>query len=283
MSALNYINYSAQTAIIATQHKKESVIAPILKSRLNLNSFTPSDYNTDQFGTFCGKVERSLDPLSTLRLKIKTAMDLYDYKIGVGSEGSFGSHPEAFFLPWEEEWLMFIDRENKLEIVSKKVSTNTNFSSEVFDSITDIKKYAIQCGFPDHGLIIKERTGEIIAKVIYRWDDLWNAVNIGFQRSESIKIETDMRAQSNPRRMEVIAMACENLCSKILSKCPNCSMPGFDIVDVVTGLPCSLCNLPTRSIKARIKGCSICNYQTTIPLTEIKKTEDPTFCDHCNP
>ena len=83
--------------------------------------------------------------------------------------------------------------------------------------------------------------------------------------------------------MRVIAQAVEKLIEKINKKCPNCHTPGFDIINTNDGLPCSNCSLPTRSILSCTYQCKVCDYTKQELYPKQKKTEDPTFCDNCNP
>ena len=54
--------------IIATQHHKEKVIAPLFEEKLGVHCFTDSQLNTDVLGTFSGEVERNNDPITTARI-----------------------------------------------------------------------------------------------------------------------------------------------------------------------------------------------------------------------
>ena len=60
-------------------------------------------------------------------------------------------------------------------------------------------------------------------------------------------VETDMRACYNPTRMRVIEQTTHKLVAKINNKCPQCATPGFETAEVNRGLPCNLCNSPTKS------------------------------------
>ena len=45
---------------IATKHKKETVIAPIIEVALGVVCFTNLDFDTDILGTFCGEIETQI-------------------------------------------------------------------------------------------------------------------------------------------------------------------------------------------------------------------------------
>jgi hypothetical protein len=101
--------------LIATMHRKESVIAPILEKELGVTYFLDETYDTDTLGTFTGEVERALDPVSTAREKCLRAMKKNNCDLGVASEGSFGPHPSLFFVNADDEFLIFIDSKNKID------------------------------------------------------------------------------------------------------------------------------------------------------------------------
>ena len=80
-----------------------------------MRCFTPQEFDTDRFGIFTGEVPRPQDALNTLRIKCTQAMELYGYDLAIASEGSFGAHPSLFFVPADEEWLIFIERKTILK------------------------------------------------------------------------------------------------------------------------------------------------------------------------
>jgi hypothetical protein len=92
-----------------------------------------------------------------------------------------------------------------------------------------------------------------------------------------------MRAMFNPTRMNVIEKATQKLVQKIKSTCPQCQMPGFGITDAKKGLKCSLCSSPTNSILSYIYVCQHCQFIKEEMYPHNKTTEDPTYCDYCNP
>lgn len=87
----------------------------------------------------------------------------------------------------------------------------------------------------------------------------------------------------NPIRMEVIKKAALKLTNKINTLCPNCVTPGFGITESTQGLPCKLCNFPTRSTLSYIYSCKKCNYKKEKKYPNGKQTEHPMYCDICNP
>lgn len=94
--------FEGRKLVIATKHQKEQVLSPLLSHSLGVHVIVPNNLDTDLLGTFSGEVERKHDPITTARLKCQWAMDLTNCDLAVASEGSFGSHPAAFFLPANE-------------------------------------------------------------------------------------------------------------------------------------------------------------------------------------
>ena len=55
--------------LIATSHKKEEAIGPVLRDRFQANIVVPEGFDTDSFGTFSGEIERADSPLDAARRK----------------------------------------------------------------------------------------------------------------------------------------------------------------------------------------------------------------------
>ena len=271
--------------LIATKHQKEKVIAPILEKELGVCCFIDETFDTDTLGTFSGEVERELDPISTAREKCLRAMKQNGCDLGVASEGSFGPHPSMFFISADDEFLIFIDTKNNIEVVVREISTSTNFNGKYVQSQKELFDFAEQVGFPSHGLILRKSNDENkdIHKGITESEILKNSFDYFFSKYNSVYAETDMRAMYNPARMKVIEKATDKLVQKIKSSCPQCQMPGFGITDAKSGLKCNLCGSPTRSILSYIYICGHCGYRKEEIYPNKKTTEEPTFCDYCNP
>jgi len=257
----------------------------LLEKELGVTVVVPTDLDTDRFGTFSGERERDLSPLDTARAKAVAAMDSSGLDLAMASEGSFGPHPVIGLVPSNEEWLIMIDRKNDLEIVVREISIATNFSSMLCSSLEEVLDFAAKAGFPEHGLIIRssERDLDTLKKGIRGHEELKIQASSLLVKYSQVFAETDMRAMMNPSRMKVIEETGKKLIEKIKSCCPTCSTPGFDIQRVEAGLPCSHCQLPTRSTQALILICARCGYEEKRHHPAGKKTEDPMYCDHCNP
>ncbi|MCA6075041.1 DUF6671 family protein [Fulvivirga sedimenti] len=276
--------FKGRRLVIATKHQKEIIIGPKAASRLGVLPFVPEDFDTDVLGTFSGEVPRESDPLSTARRKCELAMELTGCDLAIASEGSFGAHPAYVFIPGNEEIVMLKDLKNDLEIVGKKLSTDTNFGGEVCRNQEELEAFAIKSGFPDHALIIRnaQDSAETIFTGINSWDNLRSKFQNIMGRYGDAFIETDMRAMYNPKRMKVIGEATDNLLELALTSCSECETPGYGITDVVKGLPCDLCGAPTQSIKSYIYSCKKCGHREIRPNPH-KSVESPQYCDFCNP
>ena len=277
--------FNSRSAIIATKHNKEQVIKPLLENQLGVQCFVSADFDTDLLGTFTGEIERAEDPLSTVRKKCLMAMDKYEIDLGIASEGSFGPHPEYFFINSNIEIVIFIDQKNNLEIVSSEISTDTNFNGKEISTEKELRDFADKALFPSHGLILRDKkeSKNVIVKDILDWSTLSTRFYEILKEFGSVYVETDMRAMNNPSRMKVIEKAVTKLISKINSRCPNCEFPGFDIIDSIKGLPCSLCDSPTESVLSHIYQCLNCSQISEKKFPKGKTSEDPMYCPYCNP
>lgn len=277
--------FSGRKLFIATKHKKEEVISPVLTESLHVECIFDQTIETDSLGTFTGEIERIDDVLETARKKCRMGMMIGNCDMAVASEGSFGPHPTLGFVNADDEILMFMDAKNQLEIVVRELSLNTNFNGRDIKTEAELKAFSDQAGFPDHGLILRKAQGDNsdIIKGITHPKQLKDAFDSFIKRYGSAYLETDMRAMYNPTRMEVIKLAARKLADKITSLCPQCSYPGFGVIRAKAGLPCSNCGFPGRSILYHEYQCVKCNYTEEKKYPHGKKTEEPTFCDICNP
>lgn len=271
--------------LIATKHKKETVIAPVLERELGVRCFVDESFDTDLLGTFSGEIERKLDPISTAREKCLQAMHRNNCDLAVASEGSFGPHPSIFFVSADDEFLIFIDTLNKIEIIARELSTSTNYNAKLVENRKELLEFARQSGFPNHGLILRKSKDENteIFKGITDVETLEKTFELLYAKYSAVYVETDMRAMYNPTRMTVIELAIQKLVQKIKSTCPQCQMPGFSATEAKKGLECSLCGLPTNSTLSYIYVCQHCGHTKEELYPHQKTTEDPMYCDYCNP
>jgi hypothetical protein len=270
---------------IVSKHRKEKVIAPLMFESFGITCFIDPLLDTDQFGTFSGEKERVDDVITTLRKKCQLAHKYENVDLILASEGSFGPHPELFFTSVNEETLMLSDRRNNLEFIAKVISTETNFAGSSITDLDELVRFADRIGFPEHAIILRNAkdSSTFIKKGIVDRQELESAFLDCMKHFNSVFVETDMRAMSNPSRMKVIEICTQKLIDLMRSDCPNCKTPGFQVVELRSGLPCMNCGLPTRSTKSKIFGCQHCEFKKEELYPNGKQTEDPMYCDFCNP
>ncbi|MEL7053048.1 MAG: DUF6671 family protein [Cyanobacteria bacterium J06588_5] len=305
--------FANRTVVIATMHRKEQVIAPLLTSALAVKTLVPPDFNTDDFGTFTRDIDRPADQLTTARLKATAALELTGETLAVASEGSFGPHPQIPFAACDRELVLLCDRHHQLEIVGEVLSTETNHNAQMIRSVEEALTFAKSAGFPDHGMVIMKAASdrhtsrsseslfesssdippnfppnfpkEVIEKGINHEADLIAAVNKALSQSLEHRayIETDMRALYNPTRMKVIAQATQNLIQKIEQSCPQCGFPGFCVVQRRPGLPCGFCGAATLLTLSVLYRCGHCQFQQSQMFPDSLQFADPGCCSLCNP
>lgn len=277
--------FADRRLVIATCHRKEVVIAPLVEQALHVQCLLPKGLHTDSLGTFSGEVERVLDPLSAARTKCLLAMQETGATLAIASEGSFGPHPTLPFCYADHELLVLVDQQHHLEFVAQEISTDTNFNGAFVYTEAELLQFASHARFPSHALMLRANATDTLQlrKGITDYNQLlahfqWLITNIG-----SAYAETDMRAMHNPTRLKVIAAATRSLIKKVQSQCPACQTPGFGITAVERGLPCSLCGLPTQAVLAQVYSCLRCDHQERVLYPNQLTTEDPMYCDFCNP
>lgn len=274
--------FEGRKLVIATKHRKEAVLGPILEKELGVEILIPEGLDTDLLGTFSGEIERKEDPITTAERKCEWAMDITGMDLALASEGSFGAHPAAFFLPADEEHLLLIDKKLGLKIHARHISTETNFNAQKFESKEELREFAEKALFPSHGLILKGEKGEIF-KGIIDWKALKEKAQGLLNQYAKARVETDMRALFNPSRMKVIEETAFQLIKQINSCCPTCSKPGFWVSERESGLPCSWCGSPTESTLAHRYSCDYCQHSERRLFPNGKEEEDPMYCNRCNP
>lgn len=275
-----------RTCVLATMHHKEKVIAPLFQEALAVSVVVPNNFNTDTFGTFTRDIKRHGNQLQTARAKAEAAMKLCGYDLALASEGSFGTHPTVPFLHSNLELVLLIDAKNNLEIAGHARSSRIRAQGKTVQSTTEALSVAHSWGFPQQGIIVRtsEKSNRNIYKDITTIVDLEKVSTRLLSRlfTKSIFLETDMRAHRCPARRETIKEATLDLIKNCQSLCPQCHTPGFVVTDVIKGLPCNHCGLPTEGAVALTFACQKCNFTENKPASD-NKTADPSQCQWCNP
>lgn len=277
--------YEGKELVICTKHKKEEVMYKLLNDRLGAKIIVDNTFDTDKFGTFSREIKRKKSQIETARSKIKKYLKKSKASILVVSEGVFGSHSDAL-IPWNTELVMLYDKNQKMEVYGYYESAETNFDHSLVNSYEEVLDFAKSVGFPQHHLIIRpdDSYSKKILKGIDSYEKLEKAYNDCLIKSKKgiVFIETDMRAYANPTRMKNIEKATSNLIDNLLSFCPCCNEPGFIVSEVIYGLPCSSCGLPSDFPLEYVHKCWKCGYKENRSNSKQDKV-NPMYCHYCNP
>lgn len=223
-----------RTALFATMHGKESVVAPLFKQELGVDVIVPTDFNTDQFGTFTGDIPRAGNQLEAARNKARAAMKQYGYDLGIASEGSIGPHPDIPFAQLSIEIIVLIDAVHDTEYIGTAYSSMVEAREASVHSEEEAVNTALSWGFPQQGIVIRRKRGDTkhVFKQIETIEDIRHAVqkaqsahpffirlwHLLRDSSPTISIETDMRAHKHPTRMECIKAATIDLIEQCKSR-----------------------------------------------------------------
>ena len=280
------IEFSDRLVVIATMHRKELAIAPILETSLGVRVTVPQDFDSDLFGTFTRDIDRPASQIETAKLKAERALELIDADLAIASEGSFFPHP-MLGIPCNREMVLLLDKKHNFTVYGESLSTDTNFRHQEISSYEQAYDFALKVGFPDHAIVLmqdaKTSAKETIYKGITSENLLKESVHELLKQSPQIHIETDMRSLYNPTRMSNIAKATEDLVRKLQQLCPNCDFVNFDVVKKIKGLPCELCGLPTQVTRTHVYQCDRCQFQREVLFPEKIQIADPMHCHYCNP
>lgn len=282
--------YLGSKVALATMHGKERALARPFRSLLGLALELPAGLDTDQLGSFDGRVPRAGGAEQSCRRKAQLGMDILGLPLGLASEGSFGPHPELPFLATGLEVMVFLDQEHGLEIWERLIARRTNFAHRCVTELAELEGWLAQVGFPAHGLIVRPehpcRGAEtLLFKDLPDHLQLAGAINAAAAASSSGRalLETDMRAHRNPTRMESLRVLATRLARRIASACPACAAPGWGRVDVLPGLPCGWCGMPTPLMHRERFGCVSCSHTEEHPRPDGLAEADPQHCPLCNP
>ncbi|URR36639.1 hypothetical protein NBE99_05760 [Thermosynechococcus sp. HN-54] len=276
--------FQGRTAILATKHGKEQVIAPAL-APLGVTVVVANDFDSDRFGTFSREIPRCGTQEEAALAKAEAVLAQTEAELVLASEGSFGPHPQFPMLPSDRELVLLLDRRHNLTLWGEVISLETNFNHATVGNLEEALAFAARVGFPDHALIAmvsaEPPANTPIFKGLQTEEQLAQAIATLQTYRPTIHLETDMRAHMNPTRMRVIAEAAAQLVQAMTQGCPQCGWPGFVAREKLPGLPCELCGAPTSAIKASRYRCQRCLHQLTLPVPET--VADASQCYFCNP
>jgi hypothetical protein len=270
------------SAAIATKHGKHRQFGPPFHQMTGVD-VTLAAVDTDRLGTFSGEVPREGSPLDSGRRKAQWAIDHSGARIGLGSEGSFGPHPDTPFLVVGLELVVCLDARDDLEVVERIMSVDTNFRHLDLTALPLPQGFLDAVGFPAHALVVAPPDEwEPMFKGLQDLAAVEDAVVRCLEVGGVARLQADMRAHLNPTRQRELTGLAERLARRLCQFCPACSAPGWGLVDVERGLPCEWCAYPTPLVAAEVFGCARrgCNEQRRHPRTTLASAGR---CPMCNP
>lgn len=273
-----------KTILLATKHHKEQVIKPLIEQHFNCKVIVPDNFDTDQFGTFCGEKSRFLPPSKMVIHKARSALEKFDCQFAIATEGSFGPHPLIPYMAHHEELMAFVDMESKIDIVVYRHTQQTNYAMAEFVRGESCGDFLQSVNFPTHAVMVRElESHNLIAKGIQSISNLNVAIGKAFSLADRIRIETDMRALCNPTRMSVIKDLTGELINRLRSHCEKCGCYGFGFREVSGYLPCISCGSATDLYQHLIERCVRCDFSVTRPRPDNLSHADAKYCHYCNP
>jgi hypothetical protein len=276
---MNGNDMAPQSIVFLTCHRKEDAVSAALKQN-GFELTTYDAFNTDTLGTFSDETQRQLSQMDTALKKAQLACELTGIQFGLGSEGSFGPHPQVHLLPWNQEVLTFWDANQQHAIYAIHGTTETNFAAQKVSSIEEAMQFAKQAAFPSHALILGSYKDAYFQKGIQDENELRRQLTLAFQSDPSVWLETDMRAHMNPTRMKAIEQTAQKLQALLKSQCPSCRLPGYGLSKYIPGALCMTCGHASQRPKAEQWQCAKCHYTEEKPLNSHVSAA---HCDICNP
>lgn len=279
---MNWIPSPDQKAFVATKHGKDVILRSVFGAQWGLD-VAALDVDTDLLGTFSGEVPRPGDVRSTLRAKVSMALDVRpDAEVVLATEGSFGADPVLGWVPLHEEVLLWSWPRYGKELWVAHRSHDTNFSSIDSAEWTEVQRWALRVGFPTAHVILRDAQGQVLAKGINdptEFERMWRAAAEG----GAPRVETDMRADRNPKRQEALRALAIKVVEAFEALCPNCRFPGFVARPAEPGAPCSACGSATRRPRLLKAECTECGQVEVRDSEDQLMGVDPAICDRCNP
>lgn len=280
------VRLAGRTAVLATMHGKDKAVAPVLKERLAIDIIVPRDLDTDQLGTFSGEIERPGSMDEILIRKARLGLTFTGRDLAIASEGSYGPHPYLPFVGAGLEKMVLLDTQAGLCVQEQIFEHSPCYHHLDIAAGTDIEPFLKRIAFPAHAVIVKalEHTRtRLVAKGIQDRLSLEQAIRLALIQAPQARLETDMRAHLNPTRMATIGRLAMRLAERLGCQCPDCGAPGWGIVGVEKGLPCSWCGQPSTLMMAEIWGCAACTHRENRPRPDGVTETDPANCAVCNP
>lgn len=266
---------------LGTMHGKAAAIAPPL-ARLGIALTVPEGLDTDQFGTFTGEVPRVGTMAEAARAKALAAIAATGLPVGLASEGAYGAHPVIPFLPQGRELLPWHDAWSGHEIIETLTADAPAYDQIKVAATEGVQAFLTRIGFPQTAVIVMGADGVLVAKGVQDMASLARAMRAA-GADGAARLQTDMRAHLNPRRMSMIGQLAEGFARRLARRCPDCRAPGWGLLRLAPGLPCAWCGGPSLMPKGEFHGCTACGATTLLPRSDGVTEADPGMCPFCNP
>jgi hypothetical protein len=263
-----------QRVALVTKHQKALWISPCL-APLGYDVYESNLFDTDSLGTFSGEIERALSPMDAALTKAKKACELTGTDWGLGSEGSFGGGPAPGMINWNDELLCLYQASTGMTIHAHAAGP-TSVQELTIDGKVPLKQQLLR--LPDQLWIL--RSDKSIEKGLSA-DQLLNTLKQLDYPTQKIKIVPDLRAMNCPQRQNMIVKAAKDLARRLSETCPACQEFNFVVKEKQSGLPCTLCTLPTEQAKSWTRICDNCGHRHDEVAEQ--KGADPARCQFCNP
>ena len=231
-------------------------------------------------------MERKAPPLETAIKKAELGLDATGLLLGIASEGSIGADPVVPWLQCDYELAVFIDRERDMVISESYRSNEIIAATTMARPGDDLSAFLAKADFPNHGLIVRTPSLENLRayKGIHDSSALREAIEdlAALSPTHQVVIESDFRAMHSPSRAKNISAAASRLASRVAAQCPECTTPGWGVVDYLKGVECKECgDENSDAIKAEVMGCYGCTYRA--PGKILREFIEPAHCNFCNP
>lgn len=275
--------YAGLVAVLATKHDKVPLIAPALADDVGL-TVVEAAVDTDALGTFTGEIERPGTPWQTAVAKANLGLDRTGGRLGLASEGSIGPHPAAPVLIAAHELIVLVDRQLGVVIGEYDSGLDVRTVAAEVAPGDPIDSLLTRGDVPRHALIVRPALGPpvVVGKGLRQRHEIewWIREASAVSPDGRAIVETDLRAHQCPSRRPMIERAAHRLAKRIATCCPSCGCPGWGVVSVELGAPCSSCSTPTRLPLAHTWGCPRCDTSEH-RLTAARA--EPSQCPWCNP
>lgn len=270
---------------LGTMHGKERALFEGFAG-LGVTLVVPQGLDTDLFGTFTGETPRRGTMLEAARSKAVQAASMTGLPVGLASEGSYGPHPFIPFLPVGRELLVWHDTRSGLDITEMLVDESPCYLHVDLHHASEAAEFLKKVGFPEQALVVSPvgRDDQPTAKGVADRATLEDAIARAVSSSpdKAARLQTDMRAFCNPRRMSVLAKLGRRLAERLKTHCPHCNHPGWGWTGVRGALRCGDCGCPTQSPSHDVYSCVACRAEEAVERSPGAEAS-PAICPMCNP